>query len=288
MSFVAALLAAVLFGIGTVLEATAARQSDSSDELDPRLLLRMMRQGAFAGSAFAGIVGVIATAVALRHLPLFVVQATVASSVGFAAVLAAKVHHERIDRVMLAGLIGIVGGLGVLAFASKPEGPPVTSMTFRWGLLVMSIVLLAASRLAGRRRIGSGVVDVAVLGGLAGALYGIGNIALRVVDRFTPGMLVANPAAWAAVCGALGGVVVLATALQRGSVAVASGAMTTAETLFPTLVGVLVLGERPRHGWAAPAIIGFALAVAGSIILCRDAQHGAALAPDVPDAEVAR
>ena len=297
MSFLAAVLAAVLFGIGTVLEATAARASDSSEELDPRLFIRMMRHGVFVASGIVGITGVVATAIALRHLPLFVVQATVASSVGVAAVLASRIHHEALDRRAKGGIAAIVGGLGVLALASSPEGPPTTSLVFRWGLLAGSIALMGASRVAAGRRLHSPSVDVAILGALAGSLYGIGNVALRVVTQLAPMRLVANPAAWAALVGGFGGVLVLATALQRGSVAVASGAMTTAETLLPTIVGLTVLGERPRHGWAFPALIGFALAVAGAIALCAKAPGGehegwpqpaTALAddglPDVPEA----
>jgi drug/metabolite transporter (DMT)-like permease len=292
VSFLLAVFASVLFGIGTVFEATAARRSHSSDELDPRLLIRMLRQWAFVASGVVGLIGMACVAIALRHLQLFVVQAVVASSVGVSAVVAARTHHEKLGRQARIGLVGIVGGLGVLALASTAQEPPATSLAFRWGLLVATVLLWLAARFVAGRRVHSEVVDVALLGALAGSLYGIGDAALRVIDRVAIASLFTNPAAWAALVGCMGGVLVLATALQRGSVAVASGAMTTFETLLPTIIGVVLLGERPRHGWALPAAFGFVLAVAGSIALCEAPEgveafeHG--LDSDVPADEAAR
>ncbi len=48
------------------------------------------------------------------------------------------------------------------------------------------------------------------------------------------------------------------------------------ETVAPALVGLLMLGDRPRPGWAWVAALGFVLAVAGALSLSRHgdlAQH---------------
>ena len=116
--------------------------------------------------------------------------------------------------------------------------------------------------------------------GPTGLLYGVGNIGLRVMRGFQPVALATDPAAWAALVGGLGGMLVLATALQRGSVALAAGSVTTSETVAPALVGLLVLGERPRPGWALVAAVGFVVAVAGAVVLCRDVETAV---EDVPE-----
>jgi hypothetical protein len=67
-----------------------------------------------------------------------------------------------------------------------------------------------------------------------------------------------------------------ATALEGGSVTVATSAVVLAETLPPAVVGVLFLGDTTRHGLAPVAVIGFALAVVSAVMLARfgEAEHG--------------
>lgn len=274
MSYLAAGLAAVLYGIGTVLEATAARRSTDSGSLDPRLLLRLASQWVFLAALVVGAFGIAATALALRHLPLFAVQAAVASSVAVSAVIATVSHHESLSRRMQVGIGGIVAGLVLLGLSSGTEGPPDTSLAFRSGLAAAAVIGLALASIVGRRPERT-ALDVGLLGATAGLLYGIGNVGLRVVHDLVSPKAVADPAVWAAVIGGVGGILVLATALQRGSVALAAGAATTAETIVPALVGLLVLGERPRHGWGLTALVGFILAVAGAVALCGDVDHDA-------------
>jgi hypothetical protein len=60
-----------------------------------------------------------------------------------------------------------------------------------------------------------------------------------------------------------------ATALEGGSVTVATSAVVLAETLPPAVVGVLFLGDTTRHGLTPVAAIGFALAVASAVMLAR-------------------
>lgn len=60
-----------------------------------------------------------------------------------------------------------------------------------------------------------------------------------------------------------------ATALQRGSVTTSTAMMVLGETVFPSLVGVLVLGDRTRPGFVVVALAGFVLAVAAALALAR-------------------
>jgi hypothetical protein len=60
-----------------------------------------------------------------------------------------------------------------------------------------------------------------------------------------------------------------ATGLQRGAVTVTTGAMVVGETLAPAAVGVLLLGDRTRPGFAPIAVAGFVIAVAGTLALAR-------------------
>lgn len=79
LGYAAALAAAVAYGLSTLLEASAARRSTASTGLDPRLVGRLLHQWMFVAGVLASIAGVLASVVALRRLPLFVVQAIVSA-----------------------------------------------------------------------------------------------------------------------------------------------------------------------------------------------------------------
>jgi len=60
-----------------------------------------------------------------------------------------------------------------------------------------------------------------------------------------------------------------ASALEGGSVTVATAGVVLAETLPPAAVGVVFLGDRTRPGLGGVAIAGFALAVCCAVALAR-------------------
>ena len=60
-----------------------------------------------------------------------------------------------------------------------------------------------------------------------------------------------------------------ATALEGGSVTVATAAVVLAETMPPAVVGVLLLGDTTRRGLAGVAVLGFILAVFCAVALAR-------------------
>jgi hypothetical protein len=70
------------------------------------------------------------------------------------------------------------------------------------------------------------------------------------------------------VCGA-GAFLLFATALQQSKVTVVQSAMVLGQTVIPAIVGVLVLGDRPRHGFMIVALVGFLCAIGGALVLAR-------------------
>jgi hypothetical protein len=71
------------------------------------------------------------------------------------------------------------------------------------------------------------------------------------------------------VAGGLLGFLLYTTALQRGSVTTATAAMVLGETAAPAGVGLMVLRDSARPGFASVAVFGFVLAVAGALSLAR-------------------
>jgi hypothetical protein len=65
-----------------------------------------------------------------------------------------------------------------------------------------------------------------------------------------------------------------ATALENGSVTVATAAVVLAETAPPALIGILLLGDHTRPGLAVAAAAAFVLAVTCAVLLARFGEAG--------------
>ena len=95
VSMIAAIVAAVFYGVASVMQAIAVRAAShrepddvASGGVDPGLVVRMLHQWRFVASICLDALGFLAQLVALQRLPLFLVQAVVASNLAVTAVVA--------------------------------------------------------------------------------------------------------------------------------------------------------------------------------------------------------
>ena len=96
-----------------------------------------------------------------------------------------------------------------------------------------------------------------VLGAVAGLGYGVLAVAARVLPGFSPQHLIRDPAAYALAGAGIVSFMLYATALEDGSVTVATAAVVLAETTPPAVVGVMFLGDHTRAGLGGGALLGF-------------------------------
>ena len=64
---------------------------------------------------------------------------------------------------------------------------------------------------------------------------------------------------------------------------VATAPLVVGETIAPALVGITLLGDRPREGWAWAAVLGFALAVGGAVGMARHGEIEDVVTDQEPD-----
>lgn len=252
-ALLAAVAAAVGYGVGTVLEAVGTRRSPGASALRQPLVL-----GALLLDGAAWLLSLLA----LDRLPLFAVQSIQASSVVVVVVLARFVLHAPTRRrdvvavaVVVAALVVVAGGSGEQPAVTPPPG-------FVTGMLLVSAVLVVAAAVAYAR--GGGVL-LTVLAGL-----GYSGAAIAARGAHASGDLLATVAQPLAVvvlvCGAVG-VVTYLRALERGSAGGTAALSSVIEVLVPGAVGLGVLGDTVRHGWAAPVVLAVVAAVAGCVVL---------------------
>jgi len=267
VAWVAVLLSAVCAGTATILQAAAARKVPTVDHFDAGLLLRLAHRSSYLLAVALLATGLLLAILALRTLPLFLVQAVRASNLGVTALLSVIVLQQRLLWSELAA-VGAVGvGLVVLAFSAGPQQVASVGLGVRFGMVVAVVVVGLLAVFAARQPPGarSGLA-LGLLSGLCFALLALGG---RIVLDFHPLALVVDPAAWAMGLAGLLGLLISATAMQRASVVTVTAATVSTETIVGALLGVVVCGDRPSAGTEGYALLGFALALAGAVGLAR-------------------
>jgi drug/metabolite transporter (DMT)-like permease len=276
-SLVAALVSAFCYGVASVMQAIAVRSASrrsariregdpAASRVDPGLLVRLLGQWRFVASLGIDLVGFVAQLVALRRLPLFAVQAVIASNVAVTAVFAAWLMRVRLSGREWLAVAGVVVGVGLLGSSAGAEGAATVGPAFQIGLMVavagVAVAGMAAARLPGSAR-------TPALGATAGLGYAVLAVSARILPGFSPAQLVRSPAAYTLAAAGIVSFLMYASALEGGSVTVATAAVVLAETVPPAVVGVVFLGDTTRHGLTGLAVAGFVLAVACAVALAR-------------------
>jgi drug/metabolite transporter (DMT)-like permease len=277
-SLVAALVAAVCYGVASVMQAIAARSAShrpprgeaaagsASPGVDPGLVVRMLHQWRFVASLGLDALGFVAQLIALHRLPLFAVQAMIAANLAVTAVCATWLVGAVLHWREWVAVAGVVTGVGLLGSSAGPEGATQAGAVFKLALIAavagLGLLGMAAGRLPDRLR-------TPVLGVIAGTGYGVLGVAARVLNGFAPLTLIRDPATYALIAAGIVSFLFYASALEGGSVTVATAAVVLAETLPPAAVGVVFLGDRTRPGLGGVAIAGFVLAVCCAVALAR-------------------
>jgi drug/metabolite transporter (DMT)-like permease len=274
-SLVAAVIAALCYGIASVMQAIAVRAASrrsakvaggGGEGVDPGLLVRMLRQGLFLASLGIDVAGFLAQLVALRRLPIFAVQAIIAANLAVTAVFAAWLMKMHLALREWLAVAGVVIGVALLGLSTGAQGARHVGSGFELGL-ILAVVAVGLSGFAVARL--PNPVRTPALGAIAGLGYAVLAVAARVLPGFGPLQLIKSPATYTLAAAGIVSFLIYATALEGGSVTIATAGVVLAETLPPAVVGVLFLGDATRHGLAAVGALGFALAVLCALALAR-------------------
>ena len=247
----AALLAAVLFGVGAVVQAIAARRG--------RLISLMM-----ALVALIYLLGWALHLVSIAMVPLYVAQVGISASLAVTALTAAIVVGEPLAPRHRLAIVVLVGGLTLLAVAAGPVGThrfETGDIVALYTALLLTLALgLMTMRVAGQR---GGVL----LGCLGGVAYAGSPVATRSLVDPSVDWQTAAPALSIGLFGLLG-FWLYSLALRRASVIAASAPLVLLQTVLPALVGLLAFSDGVRDGWWPAAVFGFLASTAGALALC--------------------
>jgi drug/metabolite transporter (DMT)-like permease len=215
--------------------------------------------------------GFICQLIALRRLPIFEVQVIIAANLAVTAVFASWLMHMALSVREWAAVIAVVVGVGLLGSSAGAQGAASVGITFHLALIValagIAVIGLAAARLPSQYR-------TPALGAIAGLGYGVLAICARILPGFTPDVLIKSPAAYTLAAAGIISFMLYATALESGSVTVATAGVILFETVPPALIGVLFLGDTTVPGMLGPAILGFIMALGSAVALARFGETG--------------
>lgn len=260
------MLTGLLFALGAMVLNSAAGllESDATRRATPHRPL-VTRPRYLVGLVVDGL-GWGATVVALRYLPVFVVQAVLGGAIAVTALGARLVYGSRLRPVDRLACAGCVAGLALVAGsagADAPGAPPTSALL----VLVAAAAVLVAALAWAWSSAASWPLPV-----LAGLGFGGSSVAVRAVHLAAGEdvlALLATPALYLVLVFGAVGLVAYSRALGRTSLDQVTATMLVTEVTVPGLAGILLLGDTVRPGWWGAAVAGLVLAVAGVVVLAR-------------------
>ena len=210
---------------------------------------------------------------ALALAPLSIVQAVLSGGLVFLAVLGERYFGFRLGRRQWTGLLITSVGLAVIGLTSGRQGGEVPGYALAALIVVECTTLCLATGLAmvshrlGLSPAGQGML----LGALAGALFGVSDIALKyLTDAVQSGVLeLISPWAFAALAASVVAFYASARGLQLGPGVEVIALTSVAANLTAIVGGILVFRDPVGAGPVAISgrMLAFVLVIAGAALM---------------------
>jgi len=193
------------------------------------------------------IVGWLLTLVAVKTLPLFLVQSIIAANIVITALLDQAILRRRLPRYGYRLIFIILLGLIVLAGTAAPTTTVIAITPFIYwssslGLLSLGLIGLGLSHKPAK----STAIALAVIAGVAfGAVSIIGRL---LITNVAVGQLLYNPLMWILVAYSGLGMLMLTLGLRHATATTVNAVSVTFQTIAPTIIGLALLGDTVRNG----------------------------------------
>lgn len=255
-----------LFNAGAaVLQKMSSDKAETIHAYDARVLAGLLTQLPYVAGIVLDLLAGLFTLIAVSHLPLFTVEAVIASSVVITAFLERVFLKRLLRRQTYYAAVVVLVGLVCLGLASHGEKVASIDSTLRYTFIVLPAFLAIVGIIAVKLRHRLGAVVLAVLSGFS---FGGVSIIGRVLVYPHPFWLtLKNPLFWALVAYGLLGLFFFTAALQRTLATVVNGIMTSTQTVIPLLIGVILLGDTARNGLWALLWVGCVLVTSGAVYI---------------------
>lgn len=253
---VLALAAALMVGAGDVVQQRSAQQVTDKAVGTFALFRRLLRDRQWWTGSLVAAVGFGFQAAALGFGSVVLVQALLVTSLLFALLISARVNHRRITRQQGVWAVLLAAAVAVVVTVGDPQQGTARGSVQTWTIvaLVMAPALILCVIGA---RIFRGSVGALLLGLMSGSLWGLFSVLTKgVVDQLGHGIpaLLRAPELYVWVVLAIAATAWEQSAFRAGPLTASLPAVTVAEPIVGSMLGVTVLGETLQTndiGWVA-------------------------------------
>ncbi|HZD65593.1 MAG TPA: DMT family transporter [Acidimicrobiales bacterium] len=273
MAIVAALLAALLFALASVLQHRSARQESHEHGMRVGLLARLAVRPVWLVGILADAAALALQFLALAQGSLALVQPLLVSGLLFALPLSAAINRHRLRGADWAGALATVAGLA-LFLVSADVSPGVTQTSLlTWGV-VLAATLVPAGVLVGLAGPGPSVRRAVLLAAATGLAYGLCAALIKATAGLLSQGVVAVLVAWqpyALVAIGAGSLLVGQSAFQAAPLRASLPILTVLDPVVSIVIGTLAFDEDLSGGAVRLAleVLGLVVLTVGVVVLAR-------------------
>lgn len=251
-------------GISTVQQKVGADDESKVRSFDLTLLLRLLKDTPYVLGTLLAIFGYGLSLIALRVLPLFLVQSLIAASVIVTAIgERIFLRKRKFSKQTYLALAIVVAGL-VLLSLSAVSGPAIVHNKTAKLIIEISPIPLAA--------IGAIFIYIRnklsafVLAALGGLLFGNTSTIGRILIYPHPfWKIIENPLLYSLTISAILAQYLFIVSLQRTIATKSNAIMISMQTFGPAVCGLLFFDDKIRTGFQLVVLLGSLLVIVGSV-----------------------
>lgn len=277
MDIVLAIVAALFFALGTVLQQKAGLD-EPTEGSSAGLLVQMARRPVWLVGIASDGLGFAAQFAALSIGRVAVVQPLLVLSVVFALPLGARLTNQRVGRTDILAALVVAGGLTAFLAIADPHGGREDAPIGDWLITGAVVAIVLAPLLLASRRLHGAAARAAVLGTATGVLFGLSAALTSVTGhRFDEGVLeiFTSWPLYALLVVGYASMTLSQLSLQTGALAPAVATQMTLDPIVSLILAITLLQESLDSSPAdvAGTVVALALVLGGVAVLSRKQEE---------------
>jgi drug/metabolite transporter (DMT)-like permease len=294
LDYAVALLAALLLGVGFVLQQYAAEQEPESRFLSAKILTDLLRKPRWLAGIACMVIGMLLAAWAIGHLELTLVEPLLTLYLLFALLLAVPMSKHAFRWPEIAGAVILCTGVALISSTrtAKPIGLSFGSVSNWPAAAIIAGIAFVAVRFGHSCK---GEARAALTGVGAGLVLGIQDALTRQTLEALQGssftVLFSTWSAYALVGAGIVGIWLMQNAFSAASLHASLPAIAAGEPVAGIVLGIVVFSDRIQvtPGMLAIEAGGLAALIVGAVAVARSSAFGALRSiaghlPGVPEA----
>jgi drug/metabolite transporter (DMT)-like permease len=274
VSYATTLVAALLLGVGFVLQQYSAEQEPDERFLRLRILTDLLRKPRWLLGIACMVAGYLCAAWSIGHLELTFVEPLLTTYLVWALVLAVPMSRQRVKVAEVVGAVILIGGVTLLSVSRSitPIGLDFGSFSHWYAAAIIAGIAAVAVQTGHRR---TGQVRATLTGLGAGLVFGIQDALTRQTLEILQGnSFTALFTAWApyALVGAgIVGIWLMQNAFSAAPLHASLPAIAAGEPIAGIALGIVVFGDRIQitPGMLAIEAGGIAALIVGVVAVAR-------------------